>query len=227
MRDRGPRGEAAGAAILPAGRRRRTAAEAREEILDAAQRRLDAGGPDAIRLQDIARDVGISHPAVLHHFGSRDGLIEALDRRAILALTEDVAQLLQSRDDEEVSAVALLERLAVAMDEQGLAQLIAWWAMRGPATQEGSLDPAALIANVARLIRSRVVESRDGDDSLLPSLEETIFSVRLAVVAMFGDAIIGPELSQVAAPARQAERRRFRAWLADLLLAQASRPSGQ
>ena len=63
-------------------RRRRSAQVARREILDAAQQRLSQGGPDAIRLQEIANDVAISHPTILHHFGSRDGLIRALDVRA-------------------------------------------------------------------------------------------------------------------------------------------------
>ena len=54
-------------------RRRLPADEAKTRILEAAQKRLTEGGPDAIRLQDLAADLGISHPAILHHFGSREG----------------------------------------------------------------------------------------------------------------------------------------------------------
>ena len=58
----------------PAGKRiRRTAEEARRLILDAAEKRLAQQGPEGLRLQDIARDIGISHPAILHHFESREG----------------------------------------------------------------------------------------------------------------------------------------------------------
>src|SRR6185369_15152486 len=71
-------------------RRRRTAEEARYEILAAAQRRLTDGGPEAIRLQDIARDLGISHPTILHHFDSREGLMQALARSAMGALNADI-----------------------------------------------------------------------------------------------------------------------------------------
>src|SRR5258708_39165376 len=67
-------------------RKRRTAEEARVAILDAAERRLVASGPAAIRLQEVAADVGVSHPTVLHHFGSREALVEAVVARALDSL---------------------------------------------------------------------------------------------------------------------------------------------
>lgn len=196
-------------------RRRRSAEVAREEILNAAQRLLSQGGPDAIRLQDIARDVGISHPTILHHFGSREGLIEALDARAIHALTADVARILQS--DEEPQTGELVERVAETMDQQGLARLIALWAMRepdGPSRLDGT-DPAALVADVSELIRTRLdeIEGVQAD-----RLEAISFRVRLAVFAMFGQALIGDVLSPVTGEERRAERHRFRQWFSELLL---------
>ena len=63
-------------------RTRRTAEEA-----GARSRRgrevLVAAGPAGIRLQEVAADVGVSHPTVLHHFGSREGLIQAVVARAL------------------------------------------------------------------------------------------------------------------------------------------------
>ena len=197
-------------------RKRRTAEQARLEILDAAQRRLVEGGPDAIRLQDIASDVGISHPAILHHFGSREGLLGALDERAIRALTDDVARVLSVDGKREVTGAQLIERVAQAMEEQGLARLIAWWSLRGP-SEDGSLDTARLVVEAAELIRDRLLDSEDVPSSS-PSLDDLVFGVRLAVVAMFGDALIGEQLTQRPAAERAAERHRFRAWLADLLL---------
>jgi AcrR family transcriptional regulator len=200
-------------------RRRRSAGVAREEILDAAQRLLSQGGPDAIRLQDIANDVGIAHPTILHHFGSRNGLIEALDARAIHALTDDVARILQS--DKGPPAGELIERVAETMDQQGLAQLIAFWAMREPGEPSSldGTDPAALVADVSKLIRGRLeqVEGVEAD-----RLEAISFRVRLAVFAMFGQALIGDALSPVTVKERDAERHRFRQWLSELLLERVS-----
>src|SRR5271170_7199052 len=70
----------------PPPRKRRTADEARTAILDAAERRLQASGPAAIRLQEVAADVGVSHPTILHHFGSREALVEEVVRRALDSL---------------------------------------------------------------------------------------------------------------------------------------------
>ena len=200
-------------------RRRRSAGVAREEILDAAQRLLSQGGPDAIRLQDIANDVGIAHPTILHHFGSRDGLIEALDARAIHALTDDVARILQS--DEGAPAGELIERVAETMDQQGLAQLIAFWAMREPGEPSSldGTDPAALVADVSKLIRGRLEQVEGVEADLLEAIS---FRVRLAVFAMFGQALIGDALSPVTAKERDAERHRFRQWLSELLLERVS-----
>jgi TetR/AcrR family transcriptional regulator, repressor for neighboring sulfatase len=52
-------------------RQRRTPEEARRLILEAAQMLIARTGPEGFRLQDIAAAAGISHPLILHHFGSR------------------------------------------------------------------------------------------------------------------------------------------------------------
>ncbi len=204
----------------PAGipRRRRSPEVARREILDAAQRLLSSGGPDAIRLQDIARDVGISHPTILHHFGSRDGLIRALDARAIHALTGDVERILES--NQSLHPAELVERVAETMDQQGLARLIALWAMREPETGIATeLDPAALVHDVSKLIGDRL----DDPDGTPADRQEAIsFRVRLAVFAMFGQALVGDVMSPVPPEQRDAERHRFRRWLAELLLERTS-----
>ena len=56
------------------GRRRRPAEETQAEILNVAQQHLLDRGPGGVRLDEIAREVGVSRQAVLHHFGNREGL---------------------------------------------------------------------------------------------------------------------------------------------------------
>ena len=113
--------------------------------------------------------------------------------------------------------VDLVERLAQTMDQQGLARLIAWWAMRdGDHEAALEIDPADLVREVARLIGERV----EKDEGLAPENPEAIsFGVRLAVVAMLGDALIGDVMSPAAGKARDEEKHRFRRWLVELLLA--------
>ena len=81
-------------AVAKPKRRRRTPEAARREILDAAGRRLKNDGPDGLRLQTIASDLGISHSSILHHFGSRDGLLDALSVDAFEVLERDLKSAL-------------------------------------------------------------------------------------------------------------------------------------
>jgi TetR/AcrR family transcriptional regulator len=59
----------------------------RERILDAALAEFAARGYEGARLQDIARGAGLSHPTLLYHFESKEGLYAAV----VQAATEDWA----------------------------------------------------------------------------------------------------------------------------------------
>ena len=113
----------------PARRKRRTAKEARHAILEAAQKRLAECGPEEIRLQDIASDLGISHPAILHHFGSRDALMRELSRHSLRALNADLVEVLRSSADADLSG--WLERVFVTLGDRGHARLLAWSLLTG------------------------------------------------------------------------------------------------
>ena len=62
-------------------RKRRSAEEARREILEAAHALLLGEGPDALKIAKIAKRARISHPLILHHFGSTEGLVQALQEK--------------------------------------------------------------------------------------------------------------------------------------------------
>src|SRR5580692_6334801 len=72
--------------------------DARERILEVAGRMLRDVGPDGLRLQEIAREVGVSHPAILHHFGSRAGLVHAVVERAVAGIEGDIVASLSMGD---------------------------------------------------------------------------------------------------------------------------------
>src|SRR5690349_20819785 len=80
----------------PRRRIRRTAVDARNAILDAAERRLVEAGPNGIRLQELAADVGVSHPTVLHHFGNREALIDAVVARTLQTLQAGLLETVQA-----------------------------------------------------------------------------------------------------------------------------------
>src|SRR5580693_5678142 len=110
----------------PAPRKRRTADEARAAILDAAERRLVASGPTAIRLQEVAADVGVSHPTVLHHFGSREALVEAVVRRALDSLQAQLLAAVNAAPSSADDVTSLLDAVFDALAVGGHGRTFLW-----------------------------------------------------------------------------------------------------
>ena len=194
-------------------RQRRTADAAQREILDAAEARLAEAGPDALRVHDVAADVGISHPAVLHHFGSRDGLVRAVVERTVRRLKADMVRVIESAED-ETSTADILSRALEGFEEGGHARLVAWLALTGH-----DIDLAAEPAlDLARVVHARRVAQVEADEPP-PDFEDSVFIVRLVTLALFGEAIVGRQLHQRAEVLGQQDvPRRFREWFAQLLV---------
>lgn len=194
-------------------RPRRTAAQAREAILDVAEAHLVARGPTGIRLQDVAAEVGVSHPTVLHHFGTRQALVEAVCARAIAALHADLVAAIAARPEGERSIAAMLDRVAEVLGPGGHARVVAWLALSDhePSPEQASIRTVAEAAHALRTERWR-------RRRVAPSFEDTYFAVLLAALALFADAVVGPMMrGQRDAAEAAATSARFRAWLAKLL----------
>src|SRR3984957_1539542 len=107
-------------------RRRRTADAARREILEAAERRLAQSGPMGLRLQEVAADVGISHPAVLHHFGSREALVKEVCERRFAAIHEDLVRAIASSAGGAEQVVEMIESVFHALEGHGHGRVVFW-----------------------------------------------------------------------------------------------------
>ena len=79
---------------VPTRRARRHAATV-DEILAAARSLLAAEGPSAVQLRAIAREMGVTAPALYRYFPSRDDLVSALSASLF---DELVAELERARD---------------------------------------------------------------------------------------------------------------------------------
>lgn len=191
-------------------RRRRTADQAQREILDAAERRLRDAGPDSIRLQDVARDVGVSHPAILHHFGSREGLVEAVVRRAFDSLQAELVRELGAPEIGAERTAALLDRVFRVLGDRGYARLLAWLLLSAREPKPPGMELSA-VAKAAHAHRS--------EQHGAAPYEDTLFSILLAALALFADAIAGDAMRASAGLGDDAEAgKRFRDWLAELLV---------
>lgn len=193
---------------------RRSAAEAQELILDAAEARLREVGPEGLRLQTLAADVGVSHPAILHHFGSRDGLIRAVVTRTTARVREQIYSALSGEID-EVTGATLLDRIFRTMGDRGNARLFAWLALTRGEHADLPIGYGTHLAEIAEVVHRRRCErhpERAGDS------EDTLFTVLLAALALFGNALAGPALLGSAGLERDADAdRRFVVWLVRLM----------
>ena len=72
-------GETSGPGRRPtAGTRSRFRSQVRDEVKTAALRQLAEGGPAAVSVNAIARELGVSGPALYRYFTSREDLLDAL-----------------------------------------------------------------------------------------------------------------------------------------------------
>jgi AcrR family transcriptional regulator len=214
----------------PRRRKRRTAEEARRAILEAAQRRLAECGPEEIRLQDIAADLGISHPAILHHFGSREVLMRELSRHAFESLNRDLVTALSQREPTgDVSA--WLDQVFETLRDRGHARLLAWSTLTGRLGLEpgpSAEEAPRLLLDLAKAVQARREADAEKAGDGAPPFEETVFAVQLVAAALLGDALMGGVLRRSAGlDSDDATQERFRRWLAAQvsgLLVPSSRP---
>lgn len=111
-------------------RSRRSHADSREHILSAALTLLAEKGVDRLKLKDVAAAAGVSHPTVLHHFGSIGELQAALMEHMIRDL---VAKIMACgpAPGEEPDPMLGLSALFDAFEAPGAARLAAWLEISG------------------------------------------------------------------------------------------------
>ncbi len=105
---------------------RRTAENAREIILDEAEKLLIDHGPEGVKAATIAARIGVAHSNVLHHFGGVAGLRLALVERMLGALAAQIAAVLADRDPDASAIDAAVTAVFDMLSQRGYARLIAW-----------------------------------------------------------------------------------------------------
>jgi len=142
-------------------RRRRAPDEARRSILAAAEELLVASGPAAVTVRAVADRVGMTDAGVTHHFGSRQGLHEALLQHGGRRLREELRAVTDRWIEDGASLGSLVEALA-AFYRRGYGQLAialhgAGWRDHG----SGMLQPVVDALHRERLRRDGSAEAAD------------------------------------------------------------------
>jgi AcrR family transcriptional regulator len=165
---------------------RRTPDEARALILDAAEKVSRVQGPAGLRLQDVAREAGVSHPTILHHFGNREGLMRALNGHVLAQLTQEIIQGMTAAGSGKDGVSRTF-----AVYRNGVAERLVWTALSG-AVMAG--EPPQFFDQVVQSLQAvRRSFARPGEE---PDIGETRHVVHLTIVAAIGDALLGQRLRQ-------------------------------
>jgi AcrR family transcriptional regulator len=167
------------------------------------------GGPEAIRLQKIAGDIGLSHPAILHHFENREGLVEAL---VIDGLSRLQTQFLEGwASEKEPDLEGIFDRFYDVASRRGIARLLAWLILSG--RDLGAMKPGVLRPATERMHAGRVRRAQRGG-CRVPQIEETQFAATFLVILVLGDSLFGTTARRaVGLRSDGATTRRFRGWL--------------
>ncbi len=192
-------------------RKRRSAEEAHRAILDAAEKRLVASGPAAIRLQEVAADVGVSHPTVLHHFGSREALVQAVVDRALDRLHRGLIEAVSAAQQDAESVERMLDAVFDVLAGGGLGRTFLWLALSGYAPAED-----LRIRSVAEAVHAVRRQQRAGKKRT-PPFEDTYFTVLLPALAMLSLSVSGAAAGQDAGERDKLGTRAFRRWLARVI----------
>jgi len=173
-----------------------------------------------VRLQNIAGDLGVTHPTILHHFGSRQGLVDALEEEAFLRLQQDLLA-----DPNAFQGDTALARALETLADEGQARLLAWRVLREPDRRVP--EDERLLRHLADAYHQAREERARERGEALPTYEDTAFWVRLCALAMFGEALIGTQVTESAelGPPEDVAQR-FRQWLGDLLDRHRGGPEG-
>ena len=182
-------------------RKRRSPEQAKREILHAAQQLLLEEGPESLKLSRIAKRAKLSHPLVLHHFGSTDQLLFHVQE----SIARDIRnQLLHSLKEAPVQQgfFHVLETLS----SEKTAKLMAWLIARGhspfPPTEERGLQQI-----------QAALHQRTGRPQ-----KELAHIILLVLFASYGEGMFGAELrARLGIADNDDSKEEFRTWLFSLL----------
>jgi len=167
-------------------RRRRTPDEARAEALQCARRLLIIHGPDGVTLQAVAREIGVTHGNLIHHFGSAAHLQSALMGAMVRDLTKAIESAVAHVRSDEGAARTLVDIVFDAFDQGGAGALAAWIAL---SNRYEHLEPIReAVGDLVAAVDDKITAAGGEAPRHIPS------ALLFITLCAFGDALIGPPL---------------------------------
>ena len=172
-------------------RKRRSPAEARAEILDAAEELLLETGPGDLKLKAIADRCGQRVSNVHHHFGGIADLHEALAERVIGRLVDEVQTTLLENVHAKETRLKAIDLVASVLNKPAYAKFIAWMVL--------SHDKAKLMQMIGRLSMVRqLIASHVKDRFPEVDAEEVTYAIIQQTICLaIGEGLVGDLLHDV------------------------------
>ena len=184
--------------------------QARDAILDAAEKIVVQVGPAGLRISAVAKLAGMAHPNIIHHFGSREGLLNELAERVGTRVTERTTQAISETllavPEDRVAALTHVLDTAYRGDEGKVA---VWLHLSGA--------DSSLRANMQRIVElaHQLRISVYGK----ASYANTNRLVMLVTMALIGEVVSGAGIKDALGfGSEERNRAHFRQWLAEIML---------
>ena len=169
--------------------------------LASARRLLLADGPDAVTLQAVATDLGMSHTNLIHHFGSAAGLQSELMRQMMSELTTAIESAVMRLRAGKGEMRDFVDIVFDAFDRGGAGRLAAWIILSGEAQR---LAPVGgVVRDYIDSVERGAVAGADAEHVHQRVTSATLF----VTMAALGDAIIGNHLRRMVGRERDAVRK--------------------
>ncbi len=184
--------------------------DAQNAILDAAEALMLEVGPAGLRISAVAKKAGMAHPNIIHHFGSRQGLINALADRVGAQATERVTQAITDALDAPIEGRISAMTHVLDMAYPGDAGKAAVWLHLSGAE-------SAMKSNMERIVSlsHSLRQSIDPD----AEMDKTSRLVLLVTLALVGEVVSGQGVKEALGFGHDdASRAHFRQWLTEILL---------
>lgn len=170
--------------------------------MNAAEGLFAERGPDAVGIKQVAEAAGVSHPLVVHYFGSYEALVHEVLRRRNRQLADEVLRGMLTSEG-PLDARSVLTSLLAALGNPVHARLLAWAALSGNAERLALVRNAGVRRIVDALeVRLRLdAEARGGTPPTRERLDKAVLVGASAVLGFVTcGAVIAPGMGITPGP---------------------------
>lgn len=174
-------------------KRRRTPEEAKALILDAVIEEISRVGVQGLRIKEVAKRAGLSHPLLLHYFGNKAGLLDQAIERELSRVGTELVELLQvaitnseSGDVRQLRPHDLIRVVRPAMQRN--ARLFGWLLLEGRFSEVA----APQVRRVAQVLHQLQLTDRPWT-----TFEHALHGLTMGAAALIVDAL-DPDLISIA-----------------------------